>query len=84
MYEQESHAMQGMIEKEMGRQVLKWASGLTPDWKTFTENKSVSILNEIVEIIQGAEAYPDDQQLVEDIMSVLHKNGISTGVCHDY
>lgn len=77
-------AKDDMIAKELGTYLLRYAEELKPDWNGLLESKSMKIVEEITDIIQGADAYPDDQQLVEDIMAVLKRNGISTGVCHDY
>lgn len=84
MIEKEKSALEELQEKELGRMLLAYAQGLKPDWESLLEKKSVLMVEEITAIIQGADAYPDDQQLVEDIMAVMRKNGISTGVCHEY
>lgn len=76
--------MKGMVEKELGRQIMFYLDEKKFDWNSILEKKSLEIVDEITQIFQSAEAYPDDQKLVDDIMAVLHKNGISTGVCHEY
>ncbi len=77
-------AQEGMLQKEIGRMILTYSKAIHLDTKEFLADQSLHIVEEITKILQSAPAYPDDQELVEQIMSVLHAHGISTGVCHDY
>ncbi len=82
--EQVSLALEGIVEKEIGRMMLDYANNLSLDLPEIIQSQTVEIVEQIATLIQKAEAHCDDQQLVEDILEILHKHGISTGVCHDY
>ncbi|MFI3254689.1 MAG: hypothetical protein R3Y63_10185 [Eubacteriales bacterium] len=77
-------AQEGMLQKEIGRMILRYTKAINLDVNNLLADQSHNIVEEITSIFQSAPAYPDDQKLVEQIMSVLHAHGISTGVCHDY
>lgn len=77
-------AKEGMIQKEFGRLLLTYGMKMEVDIKQVISNQSYEIVEEITQIFQKAPCYPDDQALVEEVIEVLHRHGISTGVCHDY
>ncbi|MFI3249863.1 MAG: hypothetical protein R3Y07_02735 [Eubacteriales bacterium] len=76
-------AQESIQQKEIGRIILNYVKEIDIS-ECVIEQKALKIVEEITKILQSAPAYPDDQDLVEQIISVLHENGISTGICHDY
>lgn len=80
---QQETVLQGLMEKELGRMLLAHCKEVKPD-PALLENQAVTILEEVVAVLRGAEVNPDDQQLVEEILTILHRHNIHTGVCHEY
>ncbi|MFI3253663.1 MAG: hypothetical protein R3Y63_04895 [Eubacteriales bacterium] len=73
-----------LIHQALGKYIFDYLSENTPDYEAMVDNKAVSVLNEIQELFQKQEIDPDDFLLVDEIITILNNNGISTGVCHDF
>lgn len=77
-------ALEDLYEKELGKQLLTYVKDLKPNLNSTLKSQACLIVEEISAVLKRADPYSGDQQLIEDIILILHNYGIDTGVCHDY
>ena len=73
-----------IIEKELGRIMLKEIKGRTYDFNDIVQTKSVQALGEIYKIVNEQDCYSSDFEMVEAILKVFETYGLYSGACHDF
>lgn len=73
-----------LLYKELGKYILASITENPPDYENMINKKSVIVLSEIQELFLQEEIESDDFLLVDQIISIFHRHGLSTGSCHDF
>lgn len=73
-----------LLQQELGAYILNLLQENPPDYKKMVDTKSTQIIAEIQQLFLDSDLISDDFLLVDSLISILNKHGISTGHCHDF
>lgn len=73
-----------LAQQALGKYILEYLTEDKPDFQQMVDTKATKILGEIQDKFQNNRDDWDDFLLIDEIISILNENGISTGNCHDY
>lgn len=73
-----------LLYQELGRYVADLLDMHKPKLEEEINSSAVKILQEIQAVFQDNEVSENDFLIVEEIINILNRNGISTASCHDF
>lgn len=73
-----------LLHQELGKYILDSIIETPPDYEKMINQNAIIVLEEIQKLFLSQEEENDDFLLVDQIISIFHRHGLSTGSCHDF